>query len=105
MILNVVADGQTFAVEAPDSMLSEASEFFAKMDADFDNGMQMGRFWADNPSVEQRCQYVADKLLTAIETENKNMQMMMAAYILSKSPTTETVVVDTQGEMSETHFM
>jgi len=105
MILNVVADGQSFPVEVPDAMLGEGQELFNKMDADMDNGWQWGREWVDNPNVEQRCQIAADKLLTALETENKNMQMMMGAYILSKNPMCETVVVDVQGEMSETHFM
>lgn len=105
MILNVVADGQTFPIEVPESMLAEAQALFAKMDADMDNGWQMGRFWVDKLNPEQRCQVAADKLLTALETENKPLQMMMAAYILSKAPHIETVVVDTQGEISETHFM
>lgn len=105
MILNVVADGQSFPVEVPDAMLAEGQEMFNKMDTDMNKGWQWGREWVDNPNVEQRCQIAADKLLTALETENKNMQMMMAAYILSKNPMCETVVVDIQGEMSETHFM
>lgn len=105
MILNVVADGQSFPVEVPDSMLSEGQELFNKMDADMNKGWKWGREWVDNPNVEQRCQIVADRLLTALENDNKNMQMMMAAYILSKNPMCETVVVDVQGEVSETHFM
>ena len=105
MILNVVADGQTFPVNVPDNLLSDARDFFAKVDADLDKGWQMGREWVDNPTPEQRCQIAADKLLTAMETDNKNMVYLMSAYILSKAPHIETVVVDIQGEMSETHFM
>lgn len=105
MILNVVADGQTFPIQVPDTMLSEAQSIFNKIDADMDKGWQMGRFWVDSLNPEQRCQVAADKLLTALENENKPMQMMMAAYILSKAPHIETVIVDTQGEITETHFM
>ena len=36
------------------------------MDQDMDAGWQMSRDWVDNPSREQRCQIVADKLLTAL---------------------------------------
>ena len=36
MILNVVADGQSFPVEVPDSMLAEGQDMFNKMDADMD---------------------------------------------------------------------
>lgn len=105
MILNVMADGQTYPIEVPDNMLSEAKPVFDKMDADMNNGWQMGRDWLDNPDPEQRCQIAADKLLTALENENRSMAMMMAAYILSKAPHVQTVVIDTNGELSETHFM
>ena len=105
MILNVAIDGQSIDVNVPDTMLSEAREFFAKMDTDLDKGYQMGRFWVDNPDPEQRCQIAADRLLTAIESENKNMATMMSAYILSKAPHIESVIIDTNGEMHETHFM
>jgi len=105
MILNVIADGQTFPVEVPDEMLVTARSLFEKMDADMDKGWQLGRDWIESPNPEERCQIAADRLLTALESENANMQTMMAAYILSKAPHIETVVVDTNGELNETHFM
>ena len=105
MILNVVADGQTFSLDVPDNLLAEAQAFFNKMDADMDKGWQVGRDWVDAPTVDQRCQVVADRLLTAMENKNQQMAMLMAAYILSKAPNIETIYVDTSGEISETHFM
>ncbi len=105
MILNVAIDGQNVAVNVPDSMLSEAQDFFAKVDADLDRGYQMGRFWVEFPNPEQRCQIAADRLVTAIENENRNMATMMSAYILSKAPMIETVVVDTSDEIQEIHFL
>jgi hypothetical protein len=105
MILNVMADGQNYPLDVPDNMLSEAKPVFDKMDADMDNGWQMGREWLDKPDSEQRCQIAADKLLTALENQNQNMATMMAAYILSKAPHVQTVVIDTNGELTETHFM
>lgn len=105
MLLNIAIDGQEVTMNVPDSMLSEAKEFFDKMDSDLDKGFQMGRYWVENPNGEQRCQIAADRLLTAIETENKNMALMMSAYILSKAPHIETVIIDTNGEMQETHFI
>jgi len=105
MILNVAIDGQNITVNVPDTMLSEARDFFAKVDSDLDKGYQMGRFWSENPNPEERCQIAADRLLTAIESENKNMATMMSAYILSKAPHIETVIIDTSGEIQETHFI
>jgi len=105
MILNIAVDGQNVDINVPDSMLSEAREFFAKIDSDLDKGYQMGRFWVDNPNGEQRCQIAADRLVTAIENENKNMATMMSAYILSKAPHIESVVVDSGDEIQEIHFI
>lgn len=105
MLLNIAIDGQEVTMNVPDSMLSEARTFFDKMDSDLDKGFQMGRYWVENPNGEQRCQIAADRLLTAIESENKNMATMMSAYILSKAPHIETVIIDTNGEMQETYFI
>jgi hypothetical protein len=105
MLLNIAVDGQNVDINVPDSMLSEARAFFEKMDADLDNGYQMGRFWVENPNGEERCQIAADKLVTAIENENENMATMMSAYILSKAPHIESVVVDSGDEMQEIHFV
>lgn len=105
MLLNIAVDGQNVDINVPDSMLSEAREFFQKMDDDLDQGHQMGRFWVENPNPEQRCQIAADKLVTAIENENRNMATMMSAYILSKAPHIESVVVDSGDEIQEIYFI
>ena len=105
MLLNVAVDGQNVDINVPDSMLSEARDFFAKVDADLDKGYQMGRFWVEMPNGEQRCQIAAEKLVTAIENENRNMATMMSAYILSKAPHIESVVVDSSDEIQEIHFI
>ncbi|MDH5600368.1 MAG: hypothetical protein OEY78_03585 [Gammaproteobacteria bacterium] len=105
MILNVAVDGQNVDINVPDTMLSEAREFFDKMDADLDKGYQMGRYWVENPNPEERCQIAADRLVTAIENENRNMATMMSAYILSKAPHIESVVIDSSDEIQEIHFL
>ena len=60
MILNVAVDGQSVDINVPDSMLSEARDFFQKVDSDLDKGYQMGQFWVENPNPEQRCQIAAN---------------------------------------------
>jgi hypothetical protein len=74
------------------------------MDRDMDAGWQMGREWVDDLSVEQRCQVVANKLLTALETENDTLGRMMAAYILARMPHVESIEIDTAGEIQNTAF-
>ena len=102
MILKVTVDERIIPIEVPDYMLVEAEEFFAKMDADMDGGWQMSRTWVDKPTVVQRCQIAADKILTAIHTENEKMATLMAAYILKNIPTAVSVDVDSEGDMTQT---
>ncbi len=105
MILNVVVDENTFPVEVDDEIVSDAGEFFDKLDADMSKGWQMARDWVDNPNQEQRCQVVADRLLTALETENRNLTVMMAAYLLNRVPGIKGVRVASNGEIQETELI
>ena len=102
MILKVIVDERIIPIEVPDYMLAEAEEIFAKMDSDMDAGWQMSRTWVENPTVMQRCQIAADKILTAIHTENEKTATMMAAYILKRMPGTSSVDVDSSGDMTQT---
>ena len=105
MILNIVIAENTFPVEVPDFIVAEATEVFDKMDEDMNNGWQMSREWVDELNTEQRCQVIADKLLTAMETENEKMRLMMAAYILNRVPGVKGVRVATDGEIQETELL
>ncbi len=102
MKLNIIVDGRTNAFEVPDEFLLEASDFFAKMDADMDKGWQMSRDWVEKPDAEQRCQIAADKILTAIDTDNEKLLMLMAAYILKTMPGIKSINIDVTGDMNET---
>jgi hypothetical protein len=104
MILKAIVDDHEYSLNVPDSMLTEAEGFFAKLDADMDQGWQMSREWVSNPSQVERCQIVANKLLTALEKENEKLGMLMAGYILSRMPGVESVEMDTHGEIQNTQF-
>ena len=102
MKLDVIVDEQTIAIYVPDAMIAEAEPVFSKMDADMDRGWQISRHWVDNPDRDQRCKIAADKILGALELENREMATMMAAYILARAPETTAVHVSTNGEIEET---
>jgi len=105
MNLNIIVDGRSNAFEVPDNLLTEAVDFFEKLDTDMDRGWQMSRDWVQNPDAEQRCQIAADKILTAIETENEKMLMLMAAYILRTMPGVTGINIDITGDMNETDII
>lgn len=102
MILKLLVNDQTYPIEVPQSFLTEAEDFFAKMDSDMAQGWQMSREWVESPTLENRCQIAADKLLTAIEQDNRQLILFMAGYILSRQPQVREVQVDTGGDMLET---
>ncbi len=104
MILNIIIDEQHHGVAVTAEFLREAEEFFARMDRDLDQGWQMSREWVEHPTTLQRCQIAAEKLMTAVEAQERPLAMMMAGYILSRMPEVDTVRVGSDGEIQETTF-
>jgi hypothetical protein len=53
----------------------------------------------------QRCQIVADKLLTSLTQGNEATAMLMASYIALRMPGAVGVDIDTEGEMQNTELL
>lgn len=104
MILHAVVNDQPCPVHVPDAMLRDADGVFARMDADMDRGWQMSRVWVERPDRIQRCQIVADRLLTALETRNQELAALMAAYILRRVPDIRALDIDAGGDMTRTRI-
>lgn len=105
MILNVVVEDQNYPVTVPDEIIADAGDFFSKLDKDMDKGWQMSRDWVDHPNQEQRCQIVGDKMLTAMHHDNKQLMVLLCAYILARVPGVTGIRIDTNGEMLETELV
>ncbi len=104
MILKAIIDDQEYKLEIPDAVLAQGEDLFAQLDADMDKGWQMSREWVNSPDRIQRCQIVANKLLTALEKENEKLGVLMAGYILSRMPGIDSLEIDTHGEVQNTQF-
>ena len=104
MILQITIDEKNYSIEIPQDVLDEGESFFEMMDLDMDQGWQMSREYVRNPNVKQRCQIVADRLLTAILNENTQSLLLMAGYIVKHLSDLESVDIDTTGNMHETRF-
>jgi hypothetical protein len=105
MRFRVVIGGQVVAIEVPDDLLRESGEFHDKLDADMDRGWQMSREFVARPDRLQRCQIVADRLLTSIAQGNEATAMLMAAYIALRMPGAVGVDIDAAGEMQNTELL
>ena len=105
MKLNLIVDERAYAVDVSPQLLRDADEFFQKMDSDMTRGWQMGPEFIENPDKVQRCQIVANKLLTSLSAANETMIMLMAGYILKRLPGVSGVRIDTGGEMLHTEMI
>lgn len=99
MTLKVIIEEQSYTLPVADDFLQKAASFFDKMDSDMGKGWQMGREWVEAPDSQQKLTIVADKLLTAIENDEKNTAMMMVGYIRSRAPSVVKIEMDVTGEM------
>ena len=95
MILNVTIDEKSYPIEVPEEAIAEGESFFQKMDSDMDQGWQISRDWVDNPDSQQRCQIAANKLLSAISSENEALVTLMVGYILSRMPGITSIIKST----------
>ncbi len=100
MILKIFVDEHEQDIHVPDSFLTEATDYFAMLDKDMDNGYQMSRTWVEKPDLLQRCQIVADRILTALEQNNRETATLMAAYILARVPNAYAMHLNLEGDMT-----
>jgi len=105
MILKAIIDDREYSLNVPETIIAQGENYFAKLDADMDQGWQMSREWVQHPNRVERGQIVADKLLTALENENHRLGMLMAGYLLSRMPNLDTVEIDIGGEIQNTQFI
>ncbi len=104
MKLTVEFDDKSYELDVPETLITEAGDFFEKMDQDMNCGWQMSRWWVPDPDPTQRCQIVADKLLTAMHNDNREFALLMCAYILQVKPETRRIRINTAGEIQGIEF-
>lgn len=101
MQFNITIDQELFTLDIPEGVFVEAKTFITDMDAEFDRGLQLGRYWIDAPTDDQRCQVAANKIITALHQEDVRSFYLMAAYVLTKFPTLKMIIVDSNYEIDE----
>ena len=101
MILNLNIDQESFEIEIRPELIEELKPILEEMDKEYDQGAQMGRFWVEQPSVEQRCQIAANNIVNSMHAENKRMLYIMSAYIVYKLPGIKGVTFNSEFEMHE----
>ena len=100
MILKIFVDEHEQEINVPEEVLTDAQEYFDMLDKDMDQGYQMSRTWVEKPDLLQRCQIVSERILTALENNNKETGTLMAAYILSRVPSAYAMHLNLEGDMT-----
>ncbi len=100
MILKIFVDEHEYDINVPDEIIQDATDYFDMLDRDMDQGYQMSRTWVEKPDTLQRCQIVSDRILTALENDNKETGTLMAAYILARVPNAYAMHLNLEGDMT-----
>jgi len=101
MNFNITIDEESYTLEVKDDLMQELKNVHSDMDAEYDAGIQLGRYWVETPDLEQRCQLTANKVVSAIHQENIRLFYLNASYILSKFPNLKRVTVSSDFEISD----
>lgn len=104
MQLNLIIDDWSMNLEITEEYLQKMQDSFDKLDSDMDQGKRLGQSFVKDLDKMQRCQLAADKLLSALETNNEIMALLMGGYIVSRLEGVKQVVIDNNGEPEETQF-
>lgn len=101
MNLKIFVDEHQQDIYVPDEIIKEAEDYFAMLDKDMDNGYQMSRIWVEKPDRYQRCQIIADRILSALERGNDKSLTLLAGYILARVPNIDALHLNLEGDMTQ----
>ena len=73
-------------------------EFLDKMDADMQQGVEIGGEHIPNPDLKARAKYVAIHLINAIMNEHDGMIAASCAYLANRLPELKQIKVNEQNE-------
>jgi len=104
MKLLVQIEERQLMMEVEENLLTDAQDFFTRLDADMNHGWQWEREYTENLNALQRCQLIANRMLALLESDRHDSATLMAAYILQKLPGVTQVDINTSGEISLTEF-
>lgn len=79
-------------------------QYLDRMDQQMDTGIMLGNEKIENPDQQQRAQFVAFTLLTAIEQDNEAVIAAMNSYLAIRYPDLKQVKADTDQNTKKVMF-
>ncbi|MCW8900611.1 MAG: hypothetical protein OQK75_14115 [Gammaproteobacteria bacterium] len=91
----VLLNGEAlFEYDRTKQLAAKQQEYLDRMDQKMDGGIQLGNETIVNPDQQQRAQFVAFTLLTAIEDDNEAVIAAMNSYLATRYPDLKQVKAD-----------
>ena len=101
----VLLNGEAlFEYDRTKSLPENQRQYLDRMDQQMDAGITLGNENIANPDQQQRAQFVAFTLLTAIEQDNEAVIAAMNSYLAVRYPDLKQVKADTDKETKKVMF-
>ncbi len=72
--------------------------YLDKMDAKMDTGIMIGENTIDNPDINQRAQFVAANLLSAMKSNDEETTAALCTWLANRMPDLKQVKIDEAGD-------
>ncbi len=76
------------------SLADRQLEYLAVMDKQLDDGIPQGAGMLFSPTMEQKIQFVANQLITAIKAENEQLAAATLSWLATRLPDLQQVAAD-----------
>ena len=104
-LMVVLLNGEAlFEYDRTKPLPDEQRQYLDRMDRQMDEGITLGAEKIDNPDQQQRAQFVALTLLTAIEQDNDAVIAAMNSYLAVRYPDLKQVKADTDKNNKKVMF-
>ena len=101
----VLVNGEAlFEYDRTKPITEKQQQYLDRMDQQMDEGIQLGNETIIKPDQQQRAQYVALTLLTAIEQDNEALIAAMNSYLADRFPDLKQVKADTDQNSRKVMF-
>lgn len=104
-LMVVLVNGEAlFEYDRTKSITEKQQQYLDRMDEQMDAGIKLGNETIVQPDKQQRAQYVAFTLLTAIEQDNEAIIAAMNSYLAVRFPDLKQIKADTDQNTRKVMF-
>jgi len=101
----VLLNGEAlFEYDRDKTLVEQQRQYLEKMDQKMDAGIVLGNESINNPDQQQRAQFVAFTLVTAIQNDDEATIAAMSSYLATRYPDLKQIKADTDQDSRKVMF-